>query len=96
MPRKKQNQTSAVGNEGKAKIAREITAEIVARKLTQTEAGALLGISQGDVSSIKNEKFLERFTLDRLLTMARAMGRDVEITLSVSRSATGKLSVACR
>jgi predicted XRE-type DNA-binding protein len=95
MARKKQNQTTstAVSNEAKAKIAKVITASIEERHLTQTQAGAMLGVSQGDISSIKNEKFLERFTLDRLLSMALGIGHDVEISLPSSKSTTGKLSV---
>jgi predicted XRE-type DNA-binding protein len=93
MAKKKQNQTSAVGSDAKAKIARVITAAIEEQQLTQTQAGAMLGVSQGDISSIKNEKFLERFTLDRLLTMALGIGHDVEIALPSSKAAKGKLSV---
>ncbi|MEX0922728.1 MAG: helix-turn-helix transcriptional regulator [Rhodovibrionaceae bacterium] len=63
------------------------------RKLTQTQAAKLLGLSQPDVSRLLRGNFRE-YSLERLLRLLTALGRDVDIVISKPRSRRpGKLNV---
>lgn len=65
----------------KAELARRISLEIAARKLTQREAAAILGIDQPKVSAITRGRLAD-FSLDRLLTLVNRLGMDIEINVS--------------
>jgi predicted XRE-type DNA-binding protein len=68
----------------KAEIAREVNRILVARKLSQTEAGVILGIAQPRVSDLIRGR-LGRFSLDKLIDFAKRSGNDVEIRIKPSR-----------
>ncbi|MDP7602854.1 MAG: helix-turn-helix transcriptional regulator [Alphaproteobacteria bacterium] len=75
-----------------------IKAELVSRlvriirecRLTQTQAGEIMGISQPDVSRLVRGDFRE-YSVERLLL---ALGRDVEIVIREAKSGRGRLTVA--
>jgi len=79
----------------KAELAAKIIAEIQRRRLTQSQAAAILGIDQPKVSALKQGK-LSGFSIERLLRFLILLGRDVEITVKTSTRlrSTGKLRVA--
>jgi predicted XRE-type DNA-binding protein len=62
----------------KAQIVAELYRLTSERKLTQQKAGALLGISQPEVSRLFKGHFRE-YSVDRLMAFLTAFDRDVEI-----------------
>lgn len=62
----------------KAKLVAEIVRLVRERKLTQSAAGALMGISQPEVSRMFKGHFRE-YSVERLMTLLTAFDRDVEI-----------------
>jgi predicted XRE-type DNA-binding protein len=62
----------------KAELAAKIIAEIQRRRLTQSQAAAILGIDQPKVSSLKQGK-LSGFSIERLMRLLLLLGRDIEI-----------------
>ena len=62
----------------KADLTMSIEAIIKSRKLTQTKAGSLMGVSQPEVSRLFKGRFRE-YSVDRLMTFLTAFDRDVEI-----------------
>ena len=79
----------------KAELVAKIIQETERRRLTQSQAAALLGIDQPKVSALKQGK-LSGFSIERLLRFLVLLGRDVEITVKErprSRSAA-RLRVA--
>jgi predicted XRE-type DNA-binding protein len=64
----------------KAELAAKIIAEIQRRRLTQSQAAAILGIDQPKVSALKQGKF-SGFSIERLIRLVLRLGRDVEITV---------------
>ena len=61
--------------------------------LAQTEAGRLLGLSQPDVSRLLRGDFRE-YSLERLLRLLTALGRDIDIAIHQPQStSSGKLRV---
>jgi predicted XRE-type DNA-binding protein len=64
----------------KAQIVSEIQDVMQRRKLTQIKTAALTGTSQPDLSNLLRGKF-KGFTVDRLMKMLTALGRDVTITV---------------
>jgi predicted XRE-type DNA-binding protein len=68
----------------KAELAAKIIAEIQRRRLTQSQAAAILGIDQPKVSALKQGK-LSGFSIERLMRLLLVLGRDIEITVK-SRS----------
>ena len=71
----------------KATLALHIKRTIDARKLTQVQAAALLGLDQPKVSSIVNGR-LDGFSTDRLMRFLNDLGCDVTITVSAPRAET--------
>ena len=77
----------------KAKLVTRIDAIIRQRGLTQVAAAKLLGLSQPDVSRLLRGHFRE-FSVERLLRLLMALGRDVEIVIRAPRrTRQGKLLV---
>jgi predicted XRE-type DNA-binding protein len=79
----------------KAELAAKIIAEIQRRRLTQSQAAAVLGIDQPKISALKQGK-LSGFSIERLMRLLLVLGRGIEITVKArakSRSAA-KLRVA--
>ena len=64
----------------KDELAARIMREIGRRRLTQSEAAAILGIDQPKVSALKQGK-LSGFSIERLMRFLLALGRDIEITV---------------
>ena len=78
----------------KAELAAKIVAEIHRRRLTQSQAAAILGIDQPKISALKQGK-LTGFSIERLVRFLLRLGRDVEIKVKGgSRSKSAKLRVA--
>ena len=66
----------------KARIVVVIAQIVKQRGLTQTAAAKVMGLEQPDVSKLLRGNF-RGFSLERLLGFARALGSDVDITLTV-------------
>jgi len=64
----------------KAQIVSEIYRLINERKLTQAQAGKLMGISQPEVSRMFKGNFRE-YSIDRLMGFLTSFDRDVEIVV---------------
>jgi predicted XRE-type DNA-binding protein len=62
----------------KAQIVAELFRLTTERKLTQQKAGALIGISQPEVSRLFKGHFRE-YSVDRLIVFLTAFDRDIEI-----------------
>lgn len=77
----------------KADLVSRIEAIVRERRLTQTKAAALLGLSQPDVSRLLRGNFRE-YSVDRLLRLLMLLGRDVEIRVHKPRPArAGRLRI---
>ncbi len=78
----------------KAELVTRIDAIVRQRGITQTEAARLLGLSQPDVSRLLRGDFRE-YSLERLLRLLTALGRDIDIVIRQPRAAGGgRLRVA--
>ncbi|HMD49228.1 MAG TPA: helix-turn-helix transcriptional regulator [Bryobacteraceae bacterium] len=79
----------------KSELAAKIIAEIQRRRLTQSQAAAVLGIDQPKISALKQGK-LSGFSIERLMRFLMLLGRDVEIIVKTKTKprSTGKLRVA--
>ncbi len=62
----------------KAQIVSEISRLMKLKKLTQAKAATLTGVAQPDLSNLLRGKF-RGFSIERLLLMLTAFGRDVEV-----------------
>jgi predicted XRE-type DNA-binding protein len=65
----------------KADLAHRIVDIIEARKLTQVQAGKVLGVDQPKVSALKRGRLTD-FSLERLLGFLLLLGNDVQITVT--------------
>ncbi len=72
----------------KAELVSRIDAIVRQRRLTQVEAAKILGLSQPDVSRLLRGNFRD-FSMERLLRLLTALGRDVEIVVRNPRSTRG-------
>ena len=72
----------------KAELVTRIDAIVRQRGITQAEAGRLLGLSQPDVSRLLRGDFRE-YSLERLLRLLTALGRDIDIVIRHPRSTAG-------
>lgn len=70
----------------KSTIVIELRRLIAQRKLTQTAAAELIGISQADLSRILRGQF-RGYSEARLMRMLTAFGQDIEITTRPRRKA---------
>ena len=78
----------------KVELVSRIDDIVRGRGLTQTEAARLMGLSRPDVSRLLRGNFRE-YSLERLLRLLNALGRDIDIVIHNSRSAEGgKLRIA--
>lgn len=64
----------------KAQIVAELYRMVTARKLTQTKAGEVMGISQPEVSRMFRGHFRE-YSVERLMGFLTAFGHDVDIVV---------------
>ncbi|MDA1000508.1 MAG: helix-turn-helix transcriptional regulator [bacterium] len=77
----------------KAELVTRIDVIIRQRRLTQAQAAKVLGLSQPDVSRLLRGNFRE-YSVERLLRLLTALGRDVDIVIRKPRSRRrGRLSV---
>ena len=78
----------------KAQLTLQIYSIIVKRKLTQAQAGEILGIKQPHVSALlRNRGGL--FSVGRLMEFLMALGQDVQITVKPTRKAKGECRRWC-
>ncbi len=79
----------------KTQIVAELYRLCTVRKLSQSKAGALMGISQPEVSCLFKGHFRE-YSVERLMNFLTAFSRDVEIVVrpSKSRSKVGQIRFA--
>ena len=77
----------------KAQIVSEIYRLTHERKLTQIQAGKLMGISQPEVSRLFKGNFRE-YSIDRLMSFLTAFDRDVDIVVRPHKKAgkTGRIT----
>jgi len=73
----------------KAQIVAELYRLTTGRKLTQAKTGALLGISQPEVSRLFKGHFRE-YSIERLISFLTAFNLDIEIVARPQRAARGK------
>ena len=82
----------AAGMQRKSQLAGEIGRAIKARRLTQEDAAALLGIDQSKVSRITRGQF-RGVSEAKLMELVTKLGRDVKIVVSPVRRRTGKIEL---
>ncbi len=63
-------------------LAAQIIKTLDSRKLSVRDAEKLTGVSYADFSRIRNVK-LDRFTVDKLMTILGKLGQDVQVSLDV-------------
>jgi predicted XRE-type DNA-binding protein len=66
----------------RALLAAEIIGVLDERKLAVRAAHEITGIAAADFSRIRNAN-LNRFTIDRLMTILAGLGQEVEVTVNV-------------
>lgn len=76
----------------KAQLTLQIYKIVKARKLTQAQAGAVLGIKQPHVSALMRNR-AGNFSVGRLMEFLIALGQDVKITVRPTRKAVGEMEV---
>ena len=76
----------------KAHLTLQIYRIIKDRKLTQAQAGAILGIKQPHVSTLMRNRS-GNCSVERLMDFLIALGHDVEITVRPTRKPHGEVSV---
>ena len=76
----------------KAQLTLQIYKIVKARKLTQTQAGLVLGIKQPHVSALMRNR-AGNFSVGRLMEFLTALGQDVKITVKPARKAQGEMEV---
>ena len=77
----------------KAELVTRIDKIVRQHGLKQVEAAELLGLSQPDISRLLRGSFRE-YSVERLMRLLTALGRDVEIVIREPRSQRqGRLSV---
>lgn len=78
----------------KAELVTQIDEIVRARRLTQARAAEMLGLSQPDVSRLLRGHFRD-FSVERLLRLLMALGRDVDIVIrKPRRRRPGRLTIA--
>jgi predicted XRE-type DNA-binding protein len=74
----------------KAELVARVIEETERRRLTQSQAAALLGIDQPKISALKQGR-LSGFSIERLLRFLLLLGRDIEITVK-EKPTTGSVA----
>ena len=80
----------------KSDLALKLAQIINSKKLSQTQAATLLGITQPKVSAILNGR-LKGFSLEKLLLLVVALDQDIEIVIKRKPETReqGRLRVVC-
>jgi predicted XRE-type DNA-binding protein len=76
----------------KAGLTLQIFRVLKARRLTQAQAGKVLGIPQPHVSDLLNGR-ARGFSAERLMEFLAALSHDVEVRVKPTRKAHGHVSV---
>ena len=76
----------------KVRLTLQIYRIIKARRVTQTQAGEILGIRQPQVSLLMRNRS-GSFSVERLMDFLTALGHDVEVRVTRTRKGHGHLSV---
>lgn len=76
----------------KAQLTLQIFRIVKARKLTQAQAGVVLGIQQPHVSALMRNR-AGNFSVGRLLEFLTALGQDVTVTVTPTKKAVGEMDV---
>ena len=76
----------------KAQLTLQIYRIVMARCLTQAQAGAVLGIKQPHVSALMRNR-AGNFSVGRLMEFLIALGQDVKITVKPTKKAVGEMEV---
>jgi len=71
----------------RALLAAKIIGVLDDRKLTVRAAQEVTGIAAADFSRIRQAR-LDRFTIDRLMTILAGLGQEVEVTINVHPRST--------
>jgi predicted XRE-type DNA-binding protein len=79
----------------RALLAARIIGVLDDRKLTVRAAQELTGIAAADFSRIRRAK-LDRFTIDRLMSVLAGLGQQVEVTVKVQPRRAGTQGVEAR
>ncbi len=66
----------------RALLAARVSGVLDERKLTVREAQELTGVAAADFSCIRRAR-LERFTIDRLMSILARLGQQVDVTVNV-------------
>jgi predicted XRE-type DNA-binding protein len=76
----------------KAQLTLQIYRIVQARKLTQAQAGVVLGIKQPHVSALLRNR-AGNFSVGRLMEFLTALGQDVRITVKPTRKRVGEMEM---
>ena len=79
--------------QARAILATKIIDALDRRKLSVRAAEKLTGVSHADLSRIRNAR-LQRFTLDRMITILGKLDRDMEVSIDVRRRRSSRLAAA--
>ncbi len=77
----------------KAQLAYYVQKAISEKKLTQSSAAKLIGITQPDVSKLKHGQY-SRFTAERLFKFLNLLDYDVDIHISKAVNHEAQLTIA--
>lgn len=69
--------------QARALLAAKIIAVLDENRLTAQEAAERTGVAASEFSRIRNVK-LDRFTIDRMITILGKLGQEVEVSISVT------------
>lgn len=86
--------TDAAERQAKLRLAYALNQELEERKLSQSEAAKVLGVTQPKVSALRHYK-LAGFSVERLMKLLTALDQDVEIVIRRKPRSrkTGRISV---
>ena len=76
----------------KVKLASIINDIIEERKLTQQEAGAILGANQPKISALKNGR-LKGFSIERLFSFLKKLDQHIDIKITTRSKTKAKRSI---
>jgi predicted XRE-type DNA-binding protein len=77
----------------RAELMRRLAAIIEDRGFTQAQAGSLMRMDRPRVSALMNGR-ITKFSTDRLLQALSDLGQDVELRITPSKGAKGRVSVS--
>ena len=81
--------------QARAILAAKIVNVLDRRKLSVRAAEKLTGVSHADFSRIRNAR-LQRFTLDRMITILSKLDEDLEVSINVRPRGHGHAAPAAR